>query len=435
MPTGDGLLARLSPTGPLPVAHVVALCDAALEHGNGVIEVTQRGSLQVRGLSGTSAPLFARRVFALAPGTHHTPALLASPLMGLDARELSDLRPVLAELRAGLAAHPVLESLSPKISVLLDGSGKLNLDGVPADLRLCATADSRIHVSLAGDAATAASLTVIEPEHALEVAVQVLTRIAARGTDARARSLANVGDLTDLRRGLARVMDTAPRHITPPHITPPPITPRPTVQPIGTHLLKDGRLALGVALAFGHTEAATLRRWAQFAADYGATSIETAPGRALLAVGLTADASRDLGAAAAALGFIVRPDDPRCFVVACAGAPACASAQLATRPAAPAIVQAAAGLLDGSFTLHVSGCTKGCAHPAVAAMTFVGPGTLVMHGRASDPPHGAISIDRTIAGLAHLAAERRSPAHAAASSAQMLSRLGIGGVLTAMGAA
>ncbi len=51
MPTGDGLLARLMPTGPVRLDAFRALCASARRHGNGTIEVTARGSLQVRGLS------------------------------------------------------------------------------------------------------------------------------------------------------------------------------------------------------------------------------------------------------------------------------------------------------------------------------------------------------------------------------------------------
>src|SRR6202011_2157573 len=116
-------------------------------------------------------------------------------------------------------------------------------------------------------------------------------------------------------------------------------------------------------------------------------------------------------AAASGAGFIVRPDDPRRFVVACAGAPACNSAKLSTRELAPVIAEAAGPFLDGSVTIHVSGCAKGCAHPGAAALTLVGPDCLVVQGRAGDTPHGTITAAKFIAGLPRLHAERqRSPA-------------------------
>ncbi len=53
MATGDGLLARLTPSGSTIALDAFAgLCAAARTHGNGIIEITSRGSIQIRGLSG-----------------------------------------------------------------------------------------------------------------------------------------------------------------------------------------------------------------------------------------------------------------------------------------------------------------------------------------------------------------------------------------------
>ena len=48
MPTGDGLLVRMLPIGTIALEDFGTLCVAAREHGNGVIEITARGSIQVR---------------------------------------------------------------------------------------------------------------------------------------------------------------------------------------------------------------------------------------------------------------------------------------------------------------------------------------------------------------------------------------------------
>ncbi len=63
MPSGDGLLARIKPFGGrLPSAALRAFAEAAASYGNGIIELTGRGNLQVRGL--TNAPAFARAMVA-----------------------------------------------------------------------------------------------------------------------------------------------------------------------------------------------------------------------------------------------------------------------------------------------------------------------------------------------------------------------------------
>ena len=51
MPTGDGLLVRFMPAEDIALEAFVALCAAARAHGNGTVEVTARGSLQIRGLT------------------------------------------------------------------------------------------------------------------------------------------------------------------------------------------------------------------------------------------------------------------------------------------------------------------------------------------------------------------------------------------------
>src|SRR5258708_40213257 len=83
MATGDGLLVRLLPTGTIELDAFAALCAAARQHGNGIIEVTSRGSVQIRGLSAASAPRFAAAVAPLdisrAGGTPRFPQPFAPP--------------------------------------------------------------------------------------------------------------------------------------------------------------------------------------------------------------------------------------------------------------------------------------------------------------------------------------------------------------------
>jgi precorrin-3B synthase len=421
MATGDGLLARLMPAAAIPLDALIALCEAGARHGNGIIEVTQRGSLQVRGLSAESAPAFAQTALALRLGDDGGPPILASPLMGLDPRESADLRPLVDELRAALPSRIAAASLGPKVSVLIDGGGTLHLDDVPGDLRLRAGPDSRLHLSIAGTAAAAMSLGWTKSHDALEVMVRVLAGIAGRGTDARARDFADDAGLCVLRASLANLLsdEAAPQ-------------PRPAAEPVGIQALRNGQAALGVALAFGYSEAGALKSFAEIAARCGATSIQPAPGRALLILGLMGAGLTECTAAAAAAGFVVRPDDPRRHVVACAGAPACGSAKLSTRALAPAIAQAAAPLLDGSLIIHLSGCAKGCAHPGAAALTLVGPDRLVVLGRAGDTPHGTAAAADFIGGLVRLQAQWRRPHAAGERSVDMLTRLGAARVLAVM---
>jgi precorrin-3B synthase len=159
-----------------------------------------------------------------------------------------------------------------------------------------------------------------------------------------------------------------------------------------------------------------------------ATGLRLAPARTLFVVGLASPERADsLQHAARRLGFIVDASDPRRFIAACPGAPYCASAALSTRELAPGIATAAAALLDGSFTLHLSGCPKGCAHPGRAALTVAGHGAtagLLINGAAHDPAACEITQQQLPSVLARLAAAVGAARQPGETAADALARCG-----------
>jgi precorrin-3B synthase len=343
------------------------------------------------------------------------PPLLTSPLLGLDPDERVDVRLLAPALLEELRNRVDLASIGAKVSVLIDGGGALHVDEVRADLRLRADAGSWFHLSIAGTARDCTALGWIEPRHAIEAAIRVLSAIASRGSHARARDFINAEDTQALRASLANIL-SARRMPLP--------AARNRAEPIGIHRLNTGMLARGFALPFGYAAAGALRRLTLTAARCGAASIRPAPGRALLVIGLSAAAAEQFTVAAAQEKLIVQPDDARRHVVACAGAPACASALLPTRLLAAQVAEAAGPLLDGSVTIHLSGCAKGCAHPQAAALTLTGPDRLVVRGHACDTPHSRISPADFIAGLRGLHPQRDGSLAALLQKSDFVSRLG-----------
>ena len=141
--------------------------------------------------------------------------------------------------------------------------------------------------------------------------------------------------------------------------------------------------------------------------------MRAAPGRVLMIVGLTQQTASSFAAAAEALGFIVRADDPRRSVVACAGAPICAFAHIAARGLAPLVAEQISPQPDGAVTVHISGCAKGCARAAPATLTVVGtPGgcALVAGGAASDTPFALVATNELPMAIARFARERNEEA-------------------------
>jgi precorrin-3B synthase len=393
------LLVRLLPIGTIALDAFAALCAGARQHGNGIIEVTSRGSIQIRGLSAASAPRFGAAVAALGIAAEDGIPVLINPLAGLDAEDIIDAGALAADLRLALARSSLARRLSAKVSVAIDGGGALDLDGIAVDVRLRAEAVDGVAalcVSVGGDGRNAAHLGCVAGRDGVEVATRLLEVLAQRGRVARMRDVVAADGITVFHSAVADLIihDGAARSESR------------SSDAIGLHPLRDGTFAYGVGLAFGHADAISLQRLTEAAETAGTRGIRAAPGRALISVGLTQQAASSFTAAAEALGFIVGAHDPRRHVVACAGAPICASAHIAARAVSPQIAAAAASHLDGSFKIHVSGCAKGCAHPAPAALTVVGTAAgcaFISNGSTRDAPFAAVATNELPAAVAEIA--------------------------------
>jgi precorrin-3B synthase len=430
MPTGDGLLVRFVPADAMPPDAFAALCTAARTHGNGTMEITARGSLQVRGLTPGSAPLFAAEVAALGIAADNGVPVLTGPLRD-DANAIIDANGLAAELRQAIA--PAHLAMAPKVSVILDGGGDLHLDALSADIRLRVIGSPvapRLQIALGallplplagegrgggacrvrgacGEAAAPIPnppprggggspewLGAIALERAVDVVLGLLKEIAAHGSAGRAADVLRARGIEAIRSRFDIEPAAAP-------------APRSPAEMVGRHLLRDGSLALGIALAFGHAKADALAELSRLAAAHGVRSIRPAPDRTLMLIGVSDSDAGNFAAAAEQLGFVVHAADPRRRIAACPGAPACASGFIDARRLAAALAPQLAGLRDG-IAVHVSGCAKGCAHPAAAALTVVGDAQgcgIIRNGTARTMPRFHVEPAALVAEVAHVFAE------------------------------
>jgi len=458
MQTGDGLLVRLNPVaGGLSPDALIGLCDAAQANGNGVIEVTARGSVQVRGLTERSSQKFATAVNELGISVRTGVPVQTSILAGLDPEEVVDPTALADAIRAGIAGAGLEGQLGPKVSVVVDGGGRTALDKVAADVRLTAIrtgATPAWRVAIAGDATTARLPGLAAgDETACEATLALLSEIAAMGRGARARdlsgaSLSAASSSSGLSRGstnidgLGGMKPTASSMLA--------VTDHDVADPrdkpeddgvegaslIGIANLRDNRNALGVALPFGHTTAETLKAFAEKGGKLGVGDIRPAPRRTLVAICGTAAQAETLRKQAKTLGFITSPDDPRQAISACPGAPDCASGHMPARKIAAEIAGEYSGLLDGSVHLHVSGCAKGCAHPSVSDLVLVGSeaGTrLVAGGTAQHETLAFASSDATRRAFANVARLVSAERQADETTAQTIQRLGVSALGKAFG--
>ncbi|CAN7325089.1 precorrin-3B synthase [Phenylobacterium sp. LjRoot225] len=386
MASGDGLLARVKPPlGRLSAEAARALAVAAQRFGNGQLELTNRAALQVRGLSEASLPPFQQAVLAAGlasadPAVERRRNLVVSPLASAAGVALA------TELEAWIADDPALAALPSKFGFTVEApGGDIGVEPDPQGWR----------IRLAG--CEASGLTA-EPFAAIRIITHRFLALAAEQAEPPRRMADLVGRcgpeaiLTGVDVAEApNAPSVASRHL--PRVAVEHLRPRSSTATRGRWIAEgetEGAfLAAGeignvfaLGLPFGAFTADDLDLAADFAERFADGELRTSPWRALVLAGVSDPAS--LEALARAAGFLVDPQDPRLSVIACTGAPGCASAHAATRIDAAVL---AAQRLPGR--VHLAGCAKGCAHPAPTAFTLVATADgydLVRDGRAGALP-------------------------------------------------
>ena len=324
MASGDGLVLRLRPAlGRMTAADVLRVCTVAGACGNGMLELTSRANLQLRGLTEVSHPEALAALDGLIdadPALEGRRNILVAPLW-----QAGDVTHRIAtDLAVGLARLP---DLPAKFGFAIDAGPSPVLAGASADIRLEHGRTGRLIVRADG----AAAGCPVTPATALDAILALADWFVAAGGLASGR--------------MARLLATG---VLPPAATEPAAPPAPPLPP--------GLSPLGplIGAPFGQMTAAALARLVR---DSGAAALRFTPWRLLLLEG---------GQPVAAPDLVTAPGDPVLAAAACPGAPFCASASVETR----ALARALAASVHGS--LHVSGCAKGCARPAAADLTLTG---------------------------------------------------------------
>ena len=420
MQTGDGLLVRLRPAGGvLTISQFRQLASAAARHGNGILEITARGNLQIRGLHAETVGPLAADVQAAGITVPDGVAIEISPLHGIDADEIANAADMEAALRRRLGGLLSSHHLAPKLSILIDGGGQFSLSTLIADIRLVARESGQWLLSIAGDEETATTLALDNVDAVIAAVGELLQMLISRGRQTRARNIETAA-LHDRFPQMDSIRSTR-------------AAPRKTSFSGGTRLA-NGKIIFGVRLQFGQVKATDLISFLDAAKSAGVQEIRLAPDRGFLLMGLDETAVPAMERSAIDHGFGVTANEPAEQIAACAGAGACASAFYDTRALAGRLMDRIPALFDGSMKIHLSGCAKGCAHRR-ADLAIVGSAEgygFIVDGLAADRPSARIAgerIDFAIERLARLIEDKRSVGE---SSADCLKRLGPTGLAEAL---
>ncbi|POM26662.1 Precorrin-8X methylmutase [Actinomadura rubteroloni] len=333
----DGLLARVRlPGGALSPAGFAALAAAARDLGDGRLDLTSRGNVQLRGLADGVALAARLRDAGLLPSVAHERVrnILASVLSGRDGRGFLDVRPLVAQFDAGLCADPALADLPGRFLFAFD-DGRGDVTALRPDLGVLALDAATFALVLAGRD----SGVRVAPADAVRVLLDVArTFLAVRGTAWRMAELENPAERLGLSGGTP---------IAVPHGEFP--APGITAQ-------KDGRTAVTALVPLGRLEPAHL------AALTGHEIIAT-PRRTVVVPDTTAATAAALTAA----GLVLDPGSPWHGVTACAGQPGCAKSLTDVRTDARTTARADADgvlVVSGGLPVHWSGCERQCGRPA-----------------------------------------------------------------------
>jgi precorrin-3B synthase len=377
MQSGDGLIVRLRLTGSIvDTALAQRIAAWSSRWGNGLIDLSGRANLQMRGFSAQRLPDLHDALGESGLLDHSAAAeavrnVVSSPLAGLDPDAELDVRPVVRRLERRLVGDSGLHWLPGKFGFAIDDGGGFGLGDVPVDVRFVAGPGPAFVIHLADDPVGRCATDGV-----CDVAAR-LARVFLGQTGAR-----RMRDLVARRGAEAIAREAGIGYARWP------LPARKAAAFLGAQALGSGGF-LGIGLPFGRVAAAELSELAILAAGAGGRELRLTPWRAILVPVASLAAAQALSAALPAGRFILDAGDPRWRVAACPGAPSCDRATTPARDDAARLAAQIDGRSGSGIAIHVSGCEKGCAHPRAAPVTLVGRGgryDLVLDGLASGAP-------------------------------------------------
>jgi precorrin-3B synthase len=386
MMSGDGLLVRVRPRmARLSAEQVLRLADLAEDYGNGLIDLSSRGNLQIRGVAEEAHPVLLDALIS-AGLVHADPAREVSLTVTPFPDAAGETEALVAAVEAVAADLPALPD---KMGVLVDTGGTRWLADTSGDFRFERAKDSLI---LRADGAEAGRPVTCETAGAalLELAEWF---IATDGAESRR--------MRHHLEGCVLPQDWC--KVVPEKACPPP-APDVATGHLGVAFGQMTSADFRDLISNSNTYSVIFTPWRSVLltdisvvpTDISVTATKAAnPGTE---ISVSAERHR-LAEALAKPGssFITSASDPRLNVVACPGAPGCAQSSIETRALAARLAPHTRDLL------HVSGCAKGCARQQEAPVVLVGRDgvfDLVQGGKAQDDPiRTAISENEVIAYL------------------------------------
>ena len=353
----DGLLMRVPLVGgELTCTEAVAVAELARRFGNGVIELTNRGNLQMRGVQPNDCEAVIAALTGLGFGSVSARAVTISPFAGDAARALRAQVVVLLETLD-------FSRLSSKFVVHIDDDGGWT-SARHCDAGIRIRSDGRCHVTLR-------RLGTVElPQATAPQVCDVIMRLCIeQGSQATLSDVVERGGGASVVAALEHALTTELRWVAP-------ATSANRHERLGRIVMRRtdaAPFAVVAGVPLGRLDPSTLRLLGERCAANGLTSLHVTPSKAIAFLCGDAEQADMMVQEAARLGLAIDDDHPSRGIVACVGASGCWQTDLDTLGLAGRLIAERAA--DGTApagVVHVSGCDKGCAFPGIASVTFLG---------------------------------------------------------------
>lgn len=374
VPALDGGICRIKlPGGVLRSAQARAIAEAARHGASGVLELTNRSNLQLRGvLPGQEGVLIDALLDAgLGPrvaAADDVRNLLLSPAAGLDPKARMDVRMLAGQLLDLLQDTPALHGLSAKFALQLDGGEALAMREHPHDLWLAAEDERHLLLGLAG-CPIDAPLARIEATQALDLVRELLLLFLELATpeQSRMRQLLAQIPASELLHRLQARLDFP--------LQPAPVTwqPAATVKRVPAGIYPQAQTGLCMLVAgarLGRLHAEQLLALAELSDRDGDGTLRLTPWQGLLLGNVPEASAGELLAALGELGLLTHADEPLLGLVACTGSAACARGLADSKRHALRLAK----LLRESGArpqVHLSACPRSCASARVQPYTLL----------------------------------------------------------------
>lgn len=392
----DGGLCRLKvPLGRISAAGVVAVAAAARRHGNGVIEVTNRANLQLRGIRGGTESDLAAELVAAGLGPKHPDSddvrnVLVSPMAGLDRNQKLDIRPVAAAILEHLETDAGCRTLSPKISVMVDGGEDVAVVDHPHDLWLAAVDETSFALGIAGCPPVAIGDTtpfivvgVADTVWSIAVALSMFLDMASKDPEAtRLRHVLPRVSRTDFLEHLSKRLGLVANLGEKAHRW------RRRMPRERAHVgildqRQEGLASIGAVPPLGRLSPETMARLGALAADHGG-ELGLTPWQSVMVPNVRREKASRVVESLETFGMVCTPDHSLATTIACAGSTGCAKGRADTKGDALLLADA-----HDTGWLHLSGCERSCASAGVAEATLLAsaPGTYDLFVKDADASH------------------------------------------------